>query len=168
MAGHRLLLSALFPYIYYYRDPQIKAIHDNNIFPYHLGKCMSRPTIWNKHNRVSFIDIEQIFIDNFNYRNYTTMTFPPKLLDSITWAIVKQFQLHLTKATSDLEHIYISYRFFILVVKVTWLHYAELIFLKSNNFNAFSKKDFDTYEQNGDHLYHCQSYINIIQKSKSL
>ncbi len=58
------------------------------------------------------------------------MTFPPKLLDSITQAVVKQFQLHLAEVAFDLQHICTSCGLFILVAEVIQLHRTNLIFQK--------------------------------------
>lgn len=50
---------------------------------------VSRPTARNIHNRALSVDTRQILIDDFNYKQYTTMTFLPKLSDFTTRAVVK-------------------------------------------------------------------------------
>ncbi len=127
---------------------------------------VSRPIARNKRNRVPPIDAQQILIDDFNCRKHDTMTFPLKLSDSTTRAVVKQFQLHFAEVASDLEHVCTSCGLFIPVAEVTRLHCADLIFQKGISFNAFSEEGLDICGQNGNHFYFCQSCVNDIQKSK--
>lgn len=69
-----------------------------------------------------------MFIANFNYRKNVALTFLPKLLNFITWAVVKQFQSHLVKVASNIKYVYITCGFFIFLAEVTWLQYINLIF----------------------------------------
>ncbi len=52
---------------------------------------VSRPIARNKRNRAPSVDARQILIDDFNCRKHADITFPPKLSDSTTRAVVKQF-----------------------------------------------------------------------------
>lgn len=112
-----------------------------------------RSTAQNIRNQVPPVDAWQIFIDVFHCRKYTTLSFLPKLLDSKTWATIKQFQLHLAEVVSDLEYVCTSCSLFIPIAEVTQLHHADLIFEKGISFNAFFEKGLDTCGQNGDYLF---------------
>lgn len=79
---------------------------------------MSRPTAQNIHNRVPLVDAREILIDDFNCRKHAALSFPLKLSDSTTQAVVKQFQLHLVEVASDLEYVCISCGLFIPVAEV--------------------------------------------------
>lgn len=69
----------------------------------------------------SSFNTRQIFIDNFKQKKDAISKFPLKLLASITYATVKQFQSHLAKIASNIEYVCISYDFFISVIEVIWL-----------------------------------------------
>ncbi len=127
---------------------------------------MSRPIARNKRNQAPPVDTRQILIDDVNCRKYAVMTFSPKLSDSTTRAVVKQFQLYFAEVASDLEHVCTSGGLFIPVAEVTQLYRVDLIFQKGISSNVFSEEGLDTCGQNGDHFYFCQSCVNDIQKSK--
>lgn len=58
--------------------------------------------------------------------------------------------------------------FLYLIAEVTQLQRRDLILQKAIRSYVILEKCLNTYEQNGNHFYFCQSCINEIQKCKTL
>lgn len=83
-----------------------------------------RPNVQDMHSQTSSLfGARQILIDNFKQKKDATSKFLPKLLASITWAAIKQFQSHPAEVASNVEHICTSCDLFIPIVEVTWLQW---------------------------------------------
>lgn len=79
-------------------------------------RYVSRPIVQNIGPKpFSSINAKQILINNFNQKKDAASAFLPKLIASTTQTAIKIFQSHPAKLRSNVEHICISYDFFILI-----------------------------------------------------
>lgn len=132
-------------------------------------QCISRPITQNTIHQALFpINAKQILIDNCNQRKDASSAYPPKLLPSITWVAIKQFQSHLAKVTSNVEYVYKFCGFFIIVLEITRLKQGDFILQKSILSHTSLEEGLDSCEQAGDHFYFYENCVNEIWKSTAL